>query len=205
MRNVTLGSRTLVALSGFAVAMLAAGSASALDEKANEKEQAKACEQQLCQIILKKDAAGSDLKCDIGKTWAKKTIEGGIEKKKVSWGFGDARCGVALAVPRGAIVDALTKPEQAFEFPKHTIKCEVEREKEVVPINISMAPKIQFKGGKAEKAWLNVSEIEAPAVVKGAIWTAAKLEDTVGVFHGEILSEVNEFVEKTCARKYGAK
>lgn len=203
MRFVTtFAGRAAAALAGLSFCALASGSASALDEKANEKEQAKACEQQLCQIVLKKEAAGSDFKCDIGKTWAKKTIEGGIEKKKISWGFGDARCGIALGVPRASIVDALTKPAQAFEFPKHTIKCEVEREKEVVPINITMAPKIEFKDGKAQKAWLNVSDIDAPAVVKGAIWTAAKLEDALGVFHGEMISEINEFLHEKCAKRY---
>lgn len=197
-----LKGRAVAALAGLGMAVLGPLGAQALDEKADEKEKAKACEQQLCQIILKKEAAGADLKCDIGKTWAKKTIEGGVEKKKISWGFGDARCGVSLGVPRAAIVDALTKPAKAMEFPKHTVKCEVEREKEVVPINITMAPKIEFKDGKAQKAWLNVSEIEAPAVVKGAIWTAAKLEDTLGVFHSEMISEINEFVTEKCAKRY---
>ncbi len=103
------------------------------------------------------------------------------------------------------MLDALQKPDGTLEIPKHTIKCEVERESEVTPINVSLAPKIQFKGGKAQKAWPNISDIEAPAVVKGAIWTVAKVEDTFGLFHGEMIEEINEFVQQKCPQRYPAK
>jgi hypothetical protein len=174
----------------------------ALDEKAHEKENLKACEQRVCEIILKKDAKGEDLKCELGKTWSKAKIKDGIEKKKISWGFGDARCGIDLSLVRGAMVDVLTKPEATLEVPKHTVKCEVERESEVTPISVSLAPKITFKDGKAHKAWLNISDIDAPAVVKGAIWTVAKVEDTFGLFHGEMIEEINEFVHQKCGQRY---
>ena len=183
---------------------LAASPASALDEKSDEKEMLKACEQRACEIILKKEAKGDDLKCAIGKTWSKAKIKDGIEKK-ISWGFGDARCTIDVAMLRNAMVDVLTKPEGTLEISKHTVKCEVERENEVTPINISLAPKITFKDGKAQKAWLNISEIEAPSIVKGAIWTAAKVEDTVGLFHSEMISEINEFVQQKCAQRYPQK
>ena len=184
---------------------IVASPASALDEKSDEKERLKACEQRVCEIILKKETSGDDLKCAIGKTWSKAKIKDGIEKKKISWGFGDARCGIDIAILRGAMVDVLSKPEGTLEIPKHTVKCEVERESEVTPINISLAPKITFKDGKAQKAWLNISDIEAPAVVKGAIWTAAKVEDTVGLFHSEMIEEINEFVHQKCAQRYPQK
>jgi hypothetical protein len=191
--------RSTTTLAAFVAGMgLVAGSALALDEKANEKEQLKVCEKQLCGIITTKDAAGADFKCDVSKTWNKAKIKDSIEKKKLAWSMGDARCAITVDLKRSQIVEALTKPELMLEFPQHTIKCEVERENEVTPISITLAPKIQFKGGKAEKAWINLKDIEAPAVVKGAIWTAAKLEDTVGLFHADILSEVNDFVTKRC-------
>ncbi len=80
MRHATRGM-------GFGLAaglLLSAGSAAALDEKANEKELLKACEQRMCEIIVKKEAAGSDLKCELGKTWNKSKIKDGIEKKKIT-------------------------------------------------------------------------------------------------------------------------
>lgn len=207
MRHTTIQAGLALAagslLAGLMV--LAPMPAGALDEKANEKELLKACEQSMCEIIVKKDAGGGDLKCQLGKTWAKSKIKDGIEKKKISWTFGDARCAIDLAVSRAAMLEALKNPNGSLEIPKHTIKCEVERENEVTPINVSLAPKITFKDGKAQKAWLNVSDIEAPAVVKGAIWTAAKVEDTFGLFHGEMIEEINEFVLQKCPQKYPAK
>ena len=82
-----------------------------------------------------------------------------------------------------------------------TVRCEVERDKEVVPIMVSLSPKIQFKDGRAVKAWLGIENIEAPAVLKGAIWTVAQLEDTFGVFHGDLIKEINKFVHERCARR----
>lgn len=206
---MTSGYAPVARAAGWIVAaaglMLSAGPTFALDEKTDEKENLKACEERLCSIILKKEAKGDDLKCNIGKTWAKSKIKDGIEKKKVTWTFGDARCGVDLGVSRESMVNVLTKPDGTLEIPKHTIKCEVERESELTPINVSLAPKITFKDGKAQKAWLNISDIEAPAVVKGAIWTVAKVEDTFGLFHGEMIEEINEFVHQKCAQRYPQK
>ena len=177
-----------------------AAPAFALEEIANEKEMLKDCEKRLCGMVTKKEATGADLTCALTKTWAKDKIKEGIEKKKISWSLGDARCAVDLAVPRATIVDAVSKPAHTLEFAKHTIKCQVEREKEVTPINVTLQPKIEFKGGKAVKAYLGLKEIDAPAVVKGAIWTVATLEDTVGVFHGDIIAEVNEFISSKCPK-----
>ena len=78
------------------------------------------------------------------------------------------------------------------------MKCEVEREKEVLNISVNIAPRIQFKDGKAVKAWIGVGEIQAPTVVKGAIWSAAQLEDTFGVVHGDLIKEINRFVYERC-------
>lgn len=196
-----------LALSALAVGMLtvgAAGSASALDEIAGEKDKLKACEKQICEMVVKKDAAGTDLACALSKTWAKDKIKEGVEKKKISWSFGDAQCVLDLAVPRAAVNAAVTKPEHALEFPAHTVKCKVERESEVTPINVTLAPKVNFKDGKAVKAWIGIKSVEAPAVVKGAIWTVAQVEDTLGLFHGEIISEINEFIGQKCPKALAA-
>jgi hypothetical protein len=172
----------------------------ALEEVANEKEKLKDCEKRICTMIVKKEAAGGDLSCALSKTWAKDKIKEGIEKKKVSWSLGDARCSVDLAVPRATILDAVSKPAHTLEFAKHTIKCEVEREKEITNVSVNLQPKIEFKDGKAVKAYLGLKEIEAPAVIKGAIWTVATVEDTVGLFHGDIIAEVNEFIASKCPK-----
>jgi hypothetical protein len=63
-----------------------------------------------------------------------------------------------------------------------------------------MSPKVTFKGGQAVTAILGVKEIEAPSVVKGAIWTAAALEDNVGIFHTDILKGINDFIGPKCTK-----
>ncbi len=185
-----------------AIATVAIGSkpAQAFEQPAGEKEALKACEQRLCDIVVNKETQGDDLTCPISKTWLAEKIKDGIAKKSMSWAFGDARCSLDLTAKRDSIIGAVTKPEHALELDTHVVKCEVEREKEVTAINISLAPKISFKNGKAEKAWLNLKTIEGPAVVRGAIWTAAKLEDTFGVFHSDIIEEINEFVGEKCPK-----
>jgi hypothetical protein len=184
---------------GLSVA-LAAG-ASALEEGKGEKDQLEACERELCGILVKREATGSDLKCALQKTWAGSKIKQGVEEKKLKWGFGDVRCSVDLQAKRQELVDALTKPQFELKLTTHAIKCEIERDKEVMPISVALAPRFQFKDGKAVKAWLGIGEIKGPAVVKGAIWTAAQLEDTFGIVHSDLLREVNEFVYQRCPKR----
>lgn len=204
MRNYRLefcaGFAAAVLMGGVAIAMIGVPPTQAFDKPEDERAVLKACEKRLCEMIVKKEASGDDLVCALSKTWAKSSIKGGIEKKSLSWGFGDARCSVNLTAKRDAIIGAVTRPEHALEFTPHTVKCEVERENEVTPINITLAPKVTFKAGKADQAWLNVTEIEAPTAVKGAIWTAAQLEDTFGLFQSDMISEINEFIGEKCPK-----
>ncbi len=188
-----------------AIAVLGVAPTQAFEQPANEKEVLKACEQRLCEIIVDKQPSGEDLVCPLAKTWAQSKIKDGIEKRRLSWAFGDARCSVELNAKRDIILGAVTKPEHALELQPHEVKCEIERDKEITPINITLAPKIAFKNGKAETAWLNVKSIEGPAVVKGAIWTAAQVEDKVGLFHSDIIAEINEFIEKKCPKALARK
>ena len=111
------------------------------------------------------------------------------------------RCAVDVQANRQDLVAALSKPQFELKLAKHAIRCEVEREKEVMPITVALSPRFQFKDGKAVKAWLGIGEIQAPAVLKGAIWTAAQLEDTFGIVHGDLLREVNKFVHERCPKR----
>jgi hypothetical protein len=191
----TFGAAWLVA-----ALALGCGSALAFEEDKGEKDRLAACERDLCGILVKKQA-GDDLKCALQKTWAGKTIKEGVEQKKLSWGFGDVRCNLDLVAKRQEMIDALSKPEYEYKLGTNTVRCEVEREKEVMKISVSLAPKFQFKEGKAVKAWLGIGTIEAPTVLKGAIWTAAQLEDTFGIVHSDLLREINEFVYQRCPKR----
>jgi hypothetical protein len=193
-----------VAALAVGVPVLMATGAVALEEGKDEKQQLEACERELCGILVKREANGSDLKCALQKTWAGRLIKQGVEQKKLSWGFGDVRCTVNLEAKRRELVDALAKPQFELKLAKHSIRCEVEREKEVMPITVALSPRFQFKDGKAVKAWLGIGEIEAPTVLKGAIWTAAQLEDTFGIVHSDLLREINRFVHDRCPKRAAA-
>ena len=175
----------------------------AIETPKDEKAKLKACEKKICTIILKKEAGGEDLSCNVGRTWQKSKIVKGVKQKNISWTFGDAQCTVAVKMKRAAIIDALTKPSYDFELEPHTVKCQVEREEGVSDISLNLAPKMSFKNGKVEKTWLNVSDIKAPTIIKGAIWTVSQLEDNIGLFHGEMVDEINEFIHEKCAKRHG--
>jgi hypothetical protein len=201
MRRATCAGWLSAGVALGSVVGLMAGSAFALEEDKTEKEKLETCEKSLCGILVKRDAAGGDLQCGLQKTWAGAKIKEGVEQKKLTWGFGDVRCVLDVVAKRQDMVDALTKPEYEYKFPAHTVHCDIEREKEVMKVTVAISPKFQFKDGKATKAWLGIGTIEAPTVVKGAIWTAAQLEDTFGIVHSDLIREINKFVYDRCPKR----
>ena len=185
--------------------LAAAGAfAEGLEETASERDVLKACEKKICEIVVKKEASGPDFACTLTKTWAKAKIQEGIERKRLSWSLGNARCVIDVSMKRADILDAMSKPTHTIELPAQTVKCQVEREKDTLDVNVTLAPKLQFKGGKAEKAWLGVKDIQAPTVIKGAIWTVAQAEDYFGLFHGDMVAEINEFTGQKCTKAMAA-
>ena len=79
-----------------------------------------------------------------------------------------------------------------------SVKCQVEREKDQADINFDFTPKITFEGGKATKAVLNWGKIEAPTVVKGAMWTATATDNTFNVLQSTVVEDINDFIDKKC-------
>lgn len=175
------------------------GTASAIEPRADEKERIKACEKSLCQVVVSRKPASGELQCPLSKVWSKKTMKEG-SARKLRWGFGAAKCEVDLKVPRDMIIGALSAAEIKVTLPPHVVQCEVERESSVDKAQITLAPIIEFKDGKAKKIWVNVTEIKAPGVIKGVVWSAVQLEDTVGVFHRRMVKSVNKFIRKQCPK-----
>lgn len=178
---------------------VAPGTAFALDELKHEKKNISVCERQLCTMLVKKEAKGANLRCDLTKTWGEKTIKG-AESNTLSWGFGDARCTVKLDVSRADIVQAVTAKDWKFHLPEQQIHCLVEEDGKPKEVTVRVSPKIQFKDGKAEKIWINLKEANGPGAVTGLIKFAAKLSDTVGLFHGQMIKAVNGFIYKGCPK-----
>lgn len=177
--------------------------AHALDEKAGEKAQLKVCEKSFCSVVLGHEKPPGDYTCALSKTWAKKSIKDNVDGKTSAWSLGDARCGASLSLPRAAIAEAMTAGKHTLQFVPHTVHCEVENGKEVTIIDVTVAPKIQFRNGKAEKAWINLKEVKGPGGWKAVLWTVAKIEDTLGLFQKDVLKAINKLISETCPSTYG--
>ena len=180
-----------------------AGSALALDEGKDEKENLRACERRVCDIFLKKSLKGDDLKCGLVKTWAKSSIKNGVETGKISWTSGDARCEMDLNLSRPELVAAMTAPSHRFKFPEHTIKCAIEEDKHVRNIRVVLAPEVEFKAGVATAGKVHVKKVEAPFLMKTGIWTAATMIDKFGLFEKKLMAELNKLAQKRCPEQYG--
>lgn len=177
--------------------------AMAVEELPDEKALLKACESQICGMIVGKAAKGGNLQCKLAKTWAKSTIEKG-KNKTVRWGFGDAQCSVTLNLSSADIVAALTQPAHTINVPAHKVNCVVEREGEAQKVTAKVAPKLIFKNGQADKVWINLTELEGPESIKGTVWMAATLEDKLGIFHKSMIKSINKFVQKRCPEHWRA-
>ena len=193
MRTPAAGLMTGLAL----LIALAPGTGRALEEKKGEKEALKACETRTCSLISRK-GAGGDLACSIGRTWKQDSIKAGFGAR-VAWRWGDAQCSANISIPGAILAEGLTKPETKIALPLHTVTCLLEKEKELIPVNITLAPTLQMKDGRARKVWINVKSVDGPGVIRSAILTTARLEDSVGIFHGDIIKAVNKFIDRCAA------
>lgn len=175
-----------------------------LKEPPGEKDALLACERRLCGMVVDKPAGGDDLKCALSKTWPRETVNAGAEAAThMSATFGDARCVVPLSLSRAAVVGAVSQPDYALQFPEHTVTCDVVVSERVEKVHVTLAPKIVFAGGEAKKVWVNVKKVDGPSSIKAMVWTAAGLEDKLGLFHKTMIKEINKFLHKKCPGKVG--
>jgi hypothetical protein len=191
----------LGAMTALMVVAAAAPAARALDEQPGEAKAIQACDERLCRMLVRKEPAGDDLKCRLSKTWARSTIKE-ADQRDLKWGFGDARCTVDIQISREAIVSALSGKESKFWVAPHTADCVVEQDGHLKPVRATLAPKIVFKDGKAEKIWINLLSVEGPDGIRITLSTAAQLNDSVGIFHRQMLKAVNRFIYKHCPNTY---
>jgi hypothetical protein len=61
-----------------------------------------------------------------------------------------------------------------------------------------VAPKIEFRNGRAEKIWFRLKSVEGPAAITFTVETAAQLADTFGLFHRRMVKNVNRYIERHC-------
>jgi len=191
---------------GFSIAWccaLAPAIANALEAKPGEEERLDKCERQLCRLVLDKKPVDGNFSCRIDKHWGKRKIKKGADSKSIDWGFGDARCEVAITMDRQSMIHALTAPKFELKFWPQNVNCLVESSSGVEPVRVRLAPRLKFENGRVKKVRLKLKEVDGPAMLSGLIWSTAKLEQSLGIFHADMLEDINEFLHKKCAKNYG--
>lgn len=211
MKRHVLGSAPMMAL--LAAALLTAGPAGAQAPKPAEpaaevalapaeiaeKEGRKACKVAICAAFHLRQAEGPDVACNVLKTWRKEQLQKMIERAKVSWPWGNVKCVADIKLKRSDLVKAMGVKSYVAQLDKHKVACEVERENEAPSkIAFEFAPKVTFEGGKATKASLNWGTIDAPTLVKGAMWTATATDNTFNVLQSTLVEDINDFIGPKC-------
>lgn len=167
------------------------------EEKA-ERESRKACKVEICAAFHRRNPDGADIACSVVKSWRKEQLEKMISKARVSWPWGRVQCVADIRLKRQTLINAMTEPRYDATLDKHVVTCRVEREKGDAEIKFEFTPKVTFESGKATKAALNWGTIEAPQLVKGAMWTATATDNTFNVLEGTVVEDINDFVGNKC-------
>jgi len=194
-------ARRTSALSALTAALLFVPAAHALEKQRGEEAAIKACDKRLCTILMQKNAKGDDLRCNLTKTWARSTIKE-ADSHKLSWAFGDAQCSVDINLNRAVLVSALTDDQRKLRVPPHTVNCVVEQDGKLEKVTATLSPKIYFKDGKAEKIWVNLTNVEGPTGIKATLQTAAQLADTLGFFHRRMIKSINRYIDRHCPKTF---
>jgi hypothetical protein len=175
----------------------AADSAPTEEEKA-EKASRVACKIELCKVLRAKQT-GTDLACHVAKSWRKEHLSKLIASLKISWPYEGVKCWSDIKIKRADLLKAVTEPKTEITLDKHLATCTVGHEKgDATEFKFEMTPKITFEGGKATKAQANWGQVDAPAVIKSALWTATAADNSVGLLSSTITEAINDFIGKQC-------
>jgi hypothetical protein len=98
------------------------------------------------------------------------------------------------------LAQALAGATVEGKLTKQTVNCTLDQKggSEKYSISFVLTPTVTFAGGKATKATLNWSDIQGSALAKGAVWSAATLDNNVGVFEGTTVEQINAFFGPRC-------
>jgi hypothetical protein len=178
----------------------ASGAETLTPEEKAQKEARKACKVALCDVLATKDPAGSDISCDIVKTWREAAITkmlGG----KFDWPWGKAVCQSKLVVKREVLAKAMSEASYEVVMPSQKLSCTLDQKKDGKPyaIDVSVAPKVAFENGKAVQASLNWGEASGPMLVYALIYAGTGLDNASNILGPEVVRMVNEFTGKKCA------
>lgn len=168
------------------------------EEKA-ERESRKACKADICAAFRKPSSSGSDISCDVVKSWRKEQLGKLVGRLKVSWPYGPVRCTSAVKLKRAELHKAMTEEKFETQLDKHEVSCVVDRLTEpAADIKFDFSPKVTFEKGLAVKAKINWGKLEAPTLIKGALWTATAADNTVNILSSSLVEDINSFIGKKC-------
>jgi hypothetical protein len=168
-------------------------------EEQAEREARKACKVRICAAFHNRKAEALDVSCSVLKSWRKEQLTKMLKKAKVSWPWGRVKCTTDVKLKGSTLARAMTDERFEAKLDTHKVACEVEREKkEPAKINFEFTPKVTFEKGKAVKAELNWGKIEAPTLIKGAMWTATATDNTFNVLQSTLVADINDFIGPRC-------
>lgn len=167
-------------------------------DELKEREARKSCKVAICAAFHRR-TPGDDIACNVLKSWRKTQLDKLVEKAKVAWPWGKVRCVADIKLKREMLIKAMTEERYEATLDRQQVACEVEREKDGnAQIKFEFKPTVTFAKGKAMKAALNWGKIEAPTIVKGAMWTATATDNTLNVLQGTVVDDINDFIQDKC-------
>jgi hypothetical protein len=168
-------------------------------EERAEKEARKSCKVDICKAFRAPKSEGKDIACNVVKSWRKEQLGKLVGKLKVSWPYAGVRCTSAITMKHADLVKAMTDDKLELQLDKHTVSCVVERDKDAATdIKFDFSPKVTFEKGKATKAAINWGKIEAPTLIKSALWTATAADNTINLLSSTLVEDINDFIDKKC-------
>jgi len=174
--------------------------AALMERMAQEKAGRHACKVAICDAARNRKAEGPDIACSIIKTWTVGDLKEGVLKGRLDWPWGHAQCKADIRLDRKLLAQVLTADRLEVKLAKHAVACTLDQKDGAGKYSISFAitPAVTFAGGKAIRATLNWSDIEGSALAKGAVWSAATLDNNIGVFEAATLETINAFFSDKC-------
>jgi hypothetical protein len=167
-------------------------------EEIKEREARKDCKLRICAAFHTRKADGGDIACNVMKSWRKEQLTRIVSKGGISWPWGKVRCSAEVKLKRDMLTKALTADKLEATLDPHQVVCTVEQDGGQSDIKFAFTPKVTFEKGKATKAVLNWGKVEAPALVKGAMWTATATDNTFNVLQGTVVEDINDFIGPKC-------
>jgi len=166
-----------------------------------DEEKLRQCDRDICGVITNPDASGAALQCDLRQTFSKEDIKKAVEKGRLSWPWGDARCNAKFEYSRALFAAPFKQKSYTLKLPPQPVACEIDNSGSRHELRAKMAPVIAFESGKAKSVSLGVTDIEGTALVRNAVWAAWKFENTFGYFQADFIKGVNEYITEHCPKE----